>query len=404
MTSERRATGIALAAILVLAFNLRPVAVSVGPLLDEVSRGTGLGPFGRSLLTTLPVLAFALVGAVAPLLARRLGVHRVALGAVAVSVAGLAGRAVLDAPLGFLLLSFAALAGMAVANVLLPSLVRRHFPERIGLVTALYSTSFALGVAASSALSVPVARGLGSWRWGIGVWAATAVLAAVPLLVLARHDRVLSAPGSALTLGAVARSRVGWLVAVVFGLQAVQAYTIFGWLATVYVDAGTSAADAGFMLGLITATSVPLSFLFPAVVARGRHTALLAVAVVACYPAGYLGLVLAPDAVPWLWAVLLGVGQGSFPVIMALIALRARTPEGTAALSGFAQSVGYLFAIPGPFLVGIVHEATDGWTVPLVGLSVLAGVLAVLLAAATRAGSVEDELAGRALVAPGRVP
>ncbi|GAB7006369.1 CynX/NimT family MFS transporter [Nocardioides sp. AN3] len=390
---SRRTPAIALAGVLFLAFNLRPVAVSVGPLLDQVSEGTHLGPIGRSLLATLPVLAFALVGASAPLLARRFGADRVALAVTVTSAVALLARAIVHTALPFLCLTFLALAAMAIGNVLLPSLVRRYFPDRIGLVTALYSTSFALGVAAASALTAPIAAELGSWRWGIGIWAGTAVLAALPLLMLARDRRVEVPTPSPLTLAMVARTRIGWLVATAFGLQAVQAYTIFGWLATVYVDSGTSSVDAGFMLGLITATSVPLSFLLPTVVLHGRHTGLLSIGVVSCYPMGYLGLLLTPHATPWLWAVLIGVGQGSFPMIMALIAQRARTPDGTAALSAFAQSVGYLFAIPGPFLVGIVHEATAGWTAPLIGLSVLVGALAVLLAAACRSGTVEDELA-----------
>ena len=67
----------------------------------------------------------------------------------------------------FLLLSLLALAGMATANVLLPSLVKLHFPDRVGLMTSIYTTSLAVGLTLSSVLTVPVSEHFGSWRWGL---------------------------------------------------------------------------------------------------------------------------------------------------------------------------------------------------------------------------------------------
>ena len=142
-------------------------------------------------------------------------------------------------------------------------------------------------------------------------------------------------------------------MAAFFALQSLQAYAIFGWFAAVYRDAGFSSTTAGVLLGVITGVSMPLSFVVPALAGRMRNVRAARVALFACYPVGYLGLILAPAGGAVVWAVLIGGGTATFPLILVLIGLRARTPAGTAALSGFTQSVGYLAAAIGPFAVGV---------------------------------------------------
>jgi CP family cyanate transporter-like MFS transporter len=160
----------------------------------------------------------------------------------------------------------------------------------------------------------------------------------------------------------------------------------------VYRDAGFSAGTAGLLLGAITAMSIPLSFWLPAWAARMENQTRLIVGLIACYPVGYVGLIVAPVAGAWLWAVLVGVAASVFPVVLTLIGLRARTSEGTAALSGFTQSVGYLVAALGPFGMGFLYDLTGGWNVPLTALIVL--VVPQLIAALTvaRPSYIEDAI------------
>lgn len=378
--------------IVALAFNLRPAAVSVGPVLHEMRTGLGMSPTTAGVLTTLPVLAFASFGAVAPALARAVGVHRVTLLALGAVVLGLSLRARTDSVLVLLALSLLALGGMATANVLLPSLVKLHFPHRVGLLTSLYTTSLAVGLTSASVLTVPVSEQLGSWRWGLGFWALTALVAALPWVALLRHDQSPEEAPHTVTLGAVARTRLGWAMAALFGLQSLQAYAIFGWFAQVYRDAGFSAGTAGLLLGVVTGVSIPLSFWLPSLCARLHDQTVLICVLVACYPVGYLGLILAPVAGAWLWAVVIGVGTTVFPVVLTLIGLRSRTSAGTAALSGFTQSVGYLVAAVGPFGVGLLYDLTDGWTVPLVALTALTVPQLVAGLAVARPRHIEDQL------------
>ncbi len=359
--------------IVVVAFNLRPAAVSVGPVLDEVTQGLGMSSTTAGVLTTLPVVAFAVVGAAAPWLARTVGLHRVTLVALVAVVVGLGVRArISDVPL-FLVLSLLALSGMATANVLLPSLVKLHFPERVGLMTSVYTTALAVGLTSASVLTVPVADHFGSWRWGLFAWALTAVVAALPWLALVapRPGPAGPSPGGS-RWAQVARTRLGWSLALFFGLQSLQAYSVFGWFAKIYRDAGFSAGTAGLLLGVITAMGIPLSFWLPALggpdahpdVAGGRagRPATRSATSACCWPR---------SAGPGCGRCSSGAGSAVFPVTLALIGLRARTSEGTAALSGFTQSVGYLLATVGPFGMGLLYDLSGAWTVPLLALTVL---------------------------------
>jgi CP family cyanate transporter-like MFS transporter len=385
--------------IVVLAFNLRPAAVSVGPVLDDIRAGLRMSGSEAGVLTSLPVVAFAVFGGLAPRLARLLGPHRLTLGALLAVVVGLLLRSMVDGVPAFLALSLLALAGMATANVLLPSLVKHHFPTRVGTMTAAYTTAMAVGLTSASVLTVPVSNALGGWRDGLMIWSLTAAVAAVPWIALVSEDRRTErdedTPASPVGLGEVARTRLGWMMAIFFGLQSVQAYSIFGWFADIYHDAGFTSGEAGLLLGVITAVSIPTSFVVPALAARLQHVSWLVVFFVLSYVAGYIGLIVAPVGGALVWAVLIGLGTATFPMILTLIGLRARTAAGTAALSGFTQSVGYLIAALGPFAVGVLHDVSGGWTLPLLSLTVLALPLLLSGLAVSRTVYLEDQLPQR---------
>jgi len=391
-----------LVGLVLLALNLRPAAVSVGPVLSEVRDGLGMNAATAGLLTSLPVLAFAGFGALAPALAARVGLHRVTLLALLCVIAGLGSRVLVDHETAFLALSMLALAGMAVANVVLPSLVKLHFPDRVGLVTAIYTTALSVGLTAALWLTVPIANAYGGWRQGLGAWAVVAVAAVVPWLGLVRHDRHLERPERTVGYLDVLRTRLGVAMALFFGFQSLQAYVIFGWFASLWRDAGFSATQAGLLVGLVAATAIPLSLWAPTRLARTKDPRWLLFAIMACYLVGYVGLLVSPDRAAVASALLIGAGTTTFPLVLTLVGLRARTPEGTVALSGVTQSVGYLVAAAGPFSFGALHDATGGWTWPLLGLTALVLPLFALAAYVARPLAVEDQLRRRPAAPAGR--
>ena len=381
--------------VVALAFNLRPAVGSVGPVLKEIVDGLGMSHLSAGLLTSLPVIAFGVFGAVAPAAARRVGMHRLTLLALLAVAAGLGARAMTASVPLFLATSVLALSGMAVANVLLPSLVKLHFPDRIGLFTSLYTTFLAIGLTSASVFTFPVSEHYGSWRAGLGFWAATALVAAVPWLALLHHDLVPRDNRRKISLRQVGGTRLGWAMAVLFGLQAGTAYTMFGWFAQIYRDAGFSATTAGLLLGVISGVGIPISIWVPAAAGRMSQQTPLLLGLIACYPVAYLGLAFLPVAGAWLWAVLAGIGAGVFPLVLTLIALRSRTPDGTAALSGFTQAVGYAVAALGPVGFSALYDATGSWTWPLLALSAVGTVMAALAVVVGAPGHLEDQLVSR---------
>ncbi|WP_298130648.1 MFS transporter [Micropruina sp.] len=395
VTETRTARALVVVGIVLLSLNLRPAAVSVGPVLAEITESLRLTGVEAGLLTSLPVIAFAGFGALTPRLSQLIGPHRLTLFAVLAATVGLFGRSLVGNTWLFLALSLLALSGMAAANVLLPSLVKRHFPDRVGLMTAVYSTTMAIGLTTASVLTVPIADGYGGWRTGLASWGLFAVVAVLPWIGLAAHDRPDGeAKPATISMAAVARTRLGWLMALFFGLQSLQAYAVFGWFPNLYRSAGFSPTDAGIMLGVATGISIPLSFVVPALTARPRAQLPVLFTLGGCYLVGYLGLLLAPARAGLLWALLVGIGTSTFPMVLALIGLRSRTAAGTAALSGFTQSVGYVIAAPGPLLIGLLHDVTGAWTVPLLTLMAIAVALVWVGTTISRPDYIEDHLPG----------
>ncbi|MEU5788236.1 MFS transporter [Micromonospora purpureochromogenes] len=385
--SAVRGGALVLVGMLLVALNLRAAVTSLGALLDEIRTGLALSGTMAGFVTTLPTIAFAGLGALTPWLVRRYPPARVLVVAMLALTVGQVLRVVTDSALVFVLTSALALAGIAVANILLPMLVKQHFPHRTGLVTGAYTMALTVGTTVAAASAVPVAHAFGSWRAGLGVWAALAAVAVlpwVPLALRARAARRAAAPTAAPAARVrirPERTRLGWAMAVYFGAQSLSGYAIMGWLAQLFRDAGYRPEAAGLLLAGVTALGVPVALGMPTLAGRLRTLRPLVLALTAFSAAAYLGLALAPHGLAPLWVLLLALGQGAFPLILTTIGLRARTAEGTVALSAFAQSTGYVIAALGPLLVGILYEATGGWTAPL-------GFLAAALAVQTTAGMV----------------
>jgi MFS transporter, CP family, cyanate transporter len=378
-----------------LALNLRPAATSLGVLLTEVRTGLGMSATLAGVLTTVPVLCFAIFGLLGPAAARRWGIHRAVFAAVCLMVLGLVWRATVESIPTFLVASALALAGMAVGNVLLPPLVKRHFPDRIGRLTAVYSVALLAGAALPTVAAVPVAQAAGSWRWGLAIWGLVAALALIPWMVLLRHDvRGEAEEHAGVPWSAVLHSPMAWAMALFFAVQSTTAYSQFGWLPAIYRDAGLDADVASAMLGVLVLVSVPIPLLLPVLIRRLPDQRPVVLAFGLLTTGGWMGLLLAGDTLPWLWAVMLGLGSAAFPWTLAMIGLRTRTPAGTVVLSGFVQSLGYLLAATGPLVTGLVYDATESWTVPLLLLAALGVPMVAFGLVFARPRYLEDRLPG----------
>jgi CP family cyanate transporter-like MFS transporter len=381
--------------IVLFAFSLRSAVASLSPLYDHIAADFDVPAAVIGLIGTAPPVCYAVFGLLTPALERRFGLERLAVVAMVVVAIGLIVRSL--APGAGLLLAGTALifAAVGVGNILLPPLVKRYFADRVGLMTTVFSTTMALATFLPPLVAVPVADAA-DWHVSLGLWAVFALVAAVPWIGLAvRHAAAEKSRAEAAAadeddieqpspraFGRMWRLPVAWALLVGFAVSSSLAYTAFAWLPTILVDiAGVTPVVAGVLLALFGFMGLPASLAVPLLVTRGNATrALFGVAVGTGF-AGIAGLLFVPAVAPWLWVVLLGLAPLLFPMILVLLGLRTRTHEGAVALSGFVQSGGYAIAAFFPVGIGLLHEATDSWTGPLI-------VLAVVVAAAIPAGVV----------------
>jgi CP family cyanate transporter-like MFS transporter len=363
--------------VILVSINLRPAAASVGPVLDRIQSDTGLSSGWAGALATLPVLCFGLLAPLAPPLARRLGLHTAIAVALVALVTGMLVRLV---PGDVFLFAGTALAGAAIAtaNVLMPVIVRRDFPDRTGTAMALYTTSLIGFAALAAGVTVPVADAFGGgWRPGLGVWAipaAVAALAWLPALVRrdvdARGDARIGSGGP--TVRPLLRRPLAWQVTLFFAVQSGGFYSTLAWLPDIYRSHGVSDSRAGFLLSLSIVVGLLTSTTLPGLATRLRDQRGLVVACTTVWAVGLIGILVAPMSAPYLWVVLLGLGQNStFPLALMLIVLRGGSVAMTEGLSTLSQSVGYGLAAVFPLAVGALHGATGSWTPSLILLLAL---------------------------------
>lgn len=384
-------------AVAAIAIILRPGATSVGPVLAEIRDGLGLSATTAGALTALPGFCFALAGATAVTLSNKLGTAgALTLGAAAAAL-GLLARSLVTNQAAFLALSVLALLGAGMGNILVPVFIKRFYPRRQSVLMMVYVVGLTTGATVPGLVTPVFLTSTGGWRTALGIWGVISAVAVVPWVVLSVRERRMTgaAMGPKSSILSVVRSRRALGLALFFGIQSMQAYVCFGWLAQILRDSGVSAASASLLMSYYSALGFPAALVMPIVVARSRDLRPYVVIFSILLATGFGGLWLAPLWSPILWVTLLSVAGFSFPMALALITARTRDPHVTGGVSGLTQSVGYIFSGAGPLMVGIVHQVTGGWAVPLV---IIAGSAVLLLLgglAIARPGYVDDDLSPR---------
>lgn len=384
-SSVRTRSGLAvgmLIALILVALNMRAPITGVSSLLGAIRVDLGLSATAAGGLTTLPVLCLAIFAFLAPRLIARFGEEMVLAGCLAVLLAGVAIRVTGSAAAlfaGTVLLG----AGIGVANIAVPGLIKRDFPDRVSLLTAGYTVSLTAGGAVASGIVVPLSDALNSpWQWPLALLGLPVVVAIgfwLPMLSRRPRRAVDTTPVRGLWADRRAKQ-----VALFMGMQSLLAYVVFGWLPSITHDHGLSAAESGYLLAVSTVVQSIGSMLVPALTRRGRDQRAVAFGVPLLTMAGLAGVFLIPNAAGiWISSLVLGLGVGSgFGLALTLIALRSTDARTVAGLNAMAQGSAYLMAAVGPFVVGLLHDLTGGWMVPMVLLLLtalgqsLAGLLA----------------------------
>lgn len=349
--------------LIAASLNQRPPLVAVGVLTTRIRDDTGLTASTISILTTLPLLCFGVVSACAARASARWGLNRTLVGALLILGCGIAVRA-LPSLTGLFIGTALAGAGIAVTNVLLPSVIKRDYPTRVGLMMGVYSLCLNGGAALAAGISVPISAALhDNWRAALAVWGllTLAALASwIPRAIRPPTDTTAAYTGSRMW-----RSSLAWSVAGYMAVQSLIYYALIAWLPAIVHDAGNRESTAALCSAAMSATGMLTSLAVPIIAVRLSNQRPLVLTSALGFGCGLTGLLLSPGRWETVWAILLGAGQGSgIGLALSLFVLRSHTAKAAAALSGMAQTVGYLTAAVGPLVVGAVHDGTGAWTVP----------------------------------------
>jgi CP family cyanate transporter-like MFS transporter len=418
-------------AILLLGLNLRGPIIAVSPVLDTIAADLRIGEATAGLLTSLPVLCFGVVTPLASLLLARAGLGRGVLISLVVLLVGIAVRS-LDGLPGALAGTLLIGAAITVGNIAVPVVIGRDLPRHSGPVLGAYTASLNVGSMLTLALTVPLADVLG-WRWALVTWGGLVLVAAACWWFAVRDpadggrnsgagnpadDEPLDEPegrpddepaagakdrpdGDAQPAGAGVSAQpagagepegpVWWRRPVVWGITAAfagQAFAYYGvtaWLPLLLRDElGMAASVAGTSASIFQVAALVGAFGVPALLRLLPAPRPVVLIVTAAWAALPLGLLLAPQ----LWPVWCGIGGaaqgGGLVVVFGLVVRKSRDLTENRRMSALVQGGAYVVASAGPTVVGAVHAATAGWTVPL--LVVLVAIALFGVAATVSAG------------------
>lgn len=376
-TASFKKHGLLLAGILMIATTLRVAFTGAAPLLDMIRETFRLTTAQTGILTTLPLLAFAVISPLAAGIARRFGIERSLFAAMLIICAGIALRSAGSTALLYFGTAIIG-CGIAIGNVLLPGLIKRDFPGQVARLTGAYSLTMGVAAAIGSMLVVPVAQQGYGWA---GALLALMVFPVVAMLVwfpqLSNHTPSTLSSSKALHSRGIWTSALAWQVTLFLGINSLIYYVVIGWLPSILISHGYSEAQAGSLHGLMQlATAIP-GLLIGLILSRLKDQRGIAILMALLCAVSAIGLLFIPDLAS-VWVVIFGFGTGATMILgLTFIGLRANSAHQAAALSGMAQCVGYLLAAFGPPVMGKVHDISGQWSLPLIGCAVLACIMAI---------------------------
>ncbi|MFB5663887.1 CynX/NimT family MFS transporter [Alteribacillus sp. HJP-4] len=371
--------------IIVIACNLRPAITSVGPIISIIREDTGISNSAAGLLTTLPLLGFAVFSILSPKLSQYIGIYpAVFIGIVTLGT----GTFIRSADFLAALFTGTALAGIGIAicNVLLPGIVKQEFPRKVGLMTGVYTLSMGVFASTGSGISYPLTELGLDWENALAIWGIPAGIALIIWLPQLRlsHEGAGQQSAGTVSKSPLWRSPLAWKVTLFMGMQSFLFYCLVAWLPEILQTKNLSVGLSGWMLSIMQIVGVPLSFLTPVLADRFQNQRGIIAVLCTVYMTGLIGVQVSSQFL-WLcfFVVLLGFGQGSaISLSLTLLSLRAANPLDASRLSGMAQSFGYLFAAAGPLLMGLLFDIYGTWTPALfIFIAVSAGMLFVGLGA-----------------------
>ncbi|MGU9808794.1 cyanate transporter [Pseudomonas sp. LF052] len=365
--------------VVLVALNLRPSMAAVGPLLSSIRGDVPLSFSSAALLTMLPVMAMGLAMFFGMGLGKRVGEHRsIVLSLLVIGLATLS-RLFVDSASALIVSAITAGVGIAMIQALMPALIKTRFSANVSLFMGLYVTAIMGGAALAASFAPLVQVQTGSWRIGLAIWAALALLA----LVFWYAQRSAMPPLPQAGAGAQESffgNRRAWLLAIFFGLGTAAYTCVLAWLAPYYVEQGWSEQQAGLLLGFLTAMEVVSGLITPAIANRREDKRGVVAVLLVLIIGGFCGLILSPQYLSLLWPCLLGLGIGGlFPMSLILSLDHLDNPRRAGGLTAFVQGIGYLIAGLSPLIAGMIRDQLGSFEWAWWSLTAVIGVMLLIV-------------------------
>lgn len=384
-------------AIVFIASTLRAPLTSVGPVVDEIKHVMEINNSVAGILTTIPLIIFAIVSPLVSRVTSRITMSRTILYSTILLIIGLYLRVAGDFSLfiiGTLVLGIA----IAFGNVVLPSYVKWYFPMQIGIATGIYSGTMNFTAGLGGGLSFPLSQTPLGFRLSLSFWIILGIIAIILWIPKARKGAKLEKQTIDETQVKhhkkinIVKSKLAWMVALTMGFQSMVFYTVVAWVPSILVDRGVDPSTAGYLLMLNQFSQVPMTFSFPIIASKLKDQRILVVIITILFLTGF-GLFFTQSLVLLvIGMVIAGLAMGAcFSLCMTFFSIRARTSDGSISLSGFGQSVGYLIAAIGPFLIGYLHDYTGNWISGIIALLLMSLLFFIFGYPAAKNRVVEDE-------------
>ncbi len=384
-------------AIVFIASTLRAPLTSVGPVVDEIKHVMEINNSVAGILTTISLIIFAIVSPLVSRVTSRITMSRTILYSTILLIIGLYLRVAGDFSLfiiGTLVLGIA----IAFGNVVLPSYVKWYFPMQIGIATGIYSGTMNFTAGLGGGLSFPLSQTPLGFRLSLSFWIILGIIAIILWIPKARKGAKLEKQTIDETQVKhhkkvnIVKSKLAWMVALTMGFQSMVFYTVVAWVPSILVDRGVDPSTAGYLLMLNQFSQVPMTFSFPIIASKLKDQRILVVIITILFLTGF-GLFFTQSLVLLvIGMVIAGLAMGAcFSLCMTFFSIRARTSDGSISLSGFGQSVGYLIAAIGPFLIGYLHDYTGNWISGIIALLLMSLLFFIFGYPAAKNRVVEDE-------------
>lgn len=364
--------------IVLIGSNLRAPLTSVGSLITFIRDDLGISNAMAGTITTLPLLAFALLSPFAPKIANRIGMEWTIFFSLFLLTIGIVVRSFFGVTLLF---AGTVLIGLAIAigNVLLPGFIKMNFPLKVGLMTGIYAVFMNLFAALASGLSVPISSipGIG-WKGSLAFWGILSIVALLFWIPQLRRqaDSAKAVDTSTKGNSSLWKSPLAWYITIFMGMQSLIFYTLITWLPEILQSHGYSSSSAGWMLSLMQFALIPITFIVPVIAERMHNQKVLSGITGILFITGIAGLILGNKFLLPVSVILIGIAGGTaFSLSMMFFSLRTTSGQQASEMSGMAQSFGYLLAAVGPVLFGALHDITAGWKVPLFVLVIVSGII-----------------------------